>query len=84
MSLFILIFFPNIDNQRFFPQLTEDDLLQMALELPVVPRYTLNRYWAPDKFLHTDEVKVMKKPYSEEMIVAFTESLRAIQPNIMI
>jgi pyruvate formate lyase activating enzyme len=66
------------------PQLTEDDLLQMALELPVVPRYTLNRYRAPEKFLHTDEAKVMKKPYSEEMIAAFTENLRAIQPNVMI
>jgi len=67
-----------------FPQLTEKDLLQMAKELPVVPRYSLNRYRAPDKFLHTDKAKVMKKPYSEEMIAAFTERLHAIQPNVMI
>lgn len=64
------------------PQLAEDDLLRMAQELPVVPRYTLNRYRTPEKYLHSDEATVIKKPYSTEQILAFAEKMRVMQPNV--
>jgi pyruvate formate lyase activating enzyme len=45
------------------PQLGNEDLLKMSKELPVVPRYVLNRYKVPDKYLPQDEEKIRLKPY---------------------
>lgn len=65
-----------------FPQLEKDDLLILANEIPVVPRYVLNRYKVPDKYLPQDEEKIRSKPYSQEDIKFMTDSLKEIQPNI--
>lgn len=65
-----------------FPQLREDDLLKMLKEIPVVPRYVLNRYKVPDKYLPQDEERIRSKPYSQEEIKCMADSLTVFQPNI--
>ena len=63
------------------PQLDEEDLLTMARELPVVPRYTLNRYRKPEYYLPHDEEDVSKTPYQAGQLSALADLLRAFQPN---
>ncbi len=63
------------------PQLTEEDLLVMALELPVVPRYVLNRYRFPEKYLPGDRERVLEKPYTQEQIDAFKTVIKDRQPH---
>jgi pyruvate formate lyase activating enzyme len=63
------------------PQLGEDDLMQMARELPEVPRWTLNRYRKPEVYLPRDADKVDQIPYTAEQLGAFAETLRKWQPN---
>lgn len=65
------------------PQLEKDDLIMMSKELPIVPRYVLNRYRVPDKYLPQDEEKIRSRPHSPEEIHAMADSIRAIQPNVM-
>jgi len=64
------------------PQLSENDLVCMSKELPVVPRYVLNRYRKPDKYLPCDLARVTQTPYSQEQILAFAELMRTYQPNV--
>jgi len=63
------------------PQLGNEALMVMAKEIPVVPRYVLNRYKVPDKYLPQDEEKILKKPYSIEEIKSMAVSVTACQPN---
>ncbi len=63
------------------PQLDADDLIRMAKELPVLPRYVLNPYRKPERFLPQDEDRVAKVPYTKSEIKFFAETLRAYQPN---
>mgnify|MGYP001061748736 CR=1 FL=1 len=63
------------------PQLTESDLKCMANELPIIPRYVLNRYRPPVKFLPCDKDKIEKKPYTQSQIIEFVNTIRSIQPN---
>jgi pyruvate formate lyase activating enzyme len=63
------------------PQLKEEDLAIMARELPIVPRYVLNRYRKPELFLPCDAEKVEQTPYGQDQVVRFSEVLRACQPN---
>ncbi len=63
------------------PQLTEDDLATMAKELPPLPRYVLNRYRRPDKYLPADEERVGQTPYTQAEIDALAELVRPYQPN---
>ena len=65
------------------PQLKQDDLICMAQELPLVPRYVLNRYQAPEKYLSTDRIKIEQKSYTQLDIDAFAQVLRKYQPNTM-
>lgn len=65
-----------------FPQLNEDDLILMARELPPVPRYVLNRYRKPEKYLGCDEERVNQPPYPQSRIEAFADLIRRYQPNI--
>ena len=64
-----------------FPQLSLDDLLQMAAEIPVVPRYVLNRYRKPDGYKPCDEARINQRPYTQAEINAFAEALRTVQPG---
>ena len=66
------------------PQLGSKELVRMAKELPAVPRYVLNRYRVPEKYLPHDEERIMKKPYSPEEIQSLADSVTAWQPNITI
>jgi len=63
------------------PQLSEEDLTAMAKELPVLPRYVLNRYRAPEKYELRDRERIEAKPYTREQIERFAEHLRTLQPN---
>ena len=63
------------------PQLTLDDLLLMAKELPPVPRYVLNRYRKPESWLPQDEERVNAKPYSQREIEEMAKAVREIQPG---
>ena len=65
-----------------FPQLSETDLIHMAKELPLLPRYVLNRYRKPEKYLPCDAAKVEQTPYTQSQIAAFTEAIRPWQPHV--
>jgi len=64
------------------PQLGSNELILMAKELPTVPRYVLNRYKVPDKYLQRDEERIRAIPYSSEEIQSLADSVTAWQPNI--
>lgn len=64
------------------PQLGEGDMIQMAEELPVLPRYVLNRYKEPEKYLPSDKERVEKTPYTPSQIAAFAQLIRPLQPNV--
>ncbi|XOQ43802.1 MAG: 7-carboxy-7-deazaguanine synthase [Clostridium sp.] len=65
------------------PQLTDIDLLQMARELPVVPRWTLNRYRKPELYKPCDEERVHVLPWTQKQIYAFAEKMSALQPGMI-
>ncbi len=65
------------------PQLSPIDLLLMANELPVVPRYVLNRYRKPELFLEKDRERIEQRPYTQEQINDIAQSLHIVQPNII-
>ncbi len=66
------------------PQLDTHDLLQMARELPIVPRYVLNRYRKPDMYLTCDEERVNQTPYSRNRLEALADTIREYQPNVVV
>lgn len=65
-----------------FPQLSVDDLLTMANELPVVPRYVLNRYRKPEIFRSCDEERVNAPPYTQKQLDEFAKQIKPYQPNV--
>lgn len=64
------------------PQLALCDLEQMARELPVLPRYVLNRYRVPDEYPEAEQARILQPPHTREQITAFADALRVVQPNI--
>jgi pyruvate formate lyase activating enzyme len=64
------------------PQLTEEDLLQMAAELPTVPRWSLNRYRKPEQYKFCDQARVSMPPWLQEQIDGFARSMVSLQPNM--
>ncbi len=64
------------------PQLQESDLLQMASELPVVPRWTLNRYRRPEQYKPCDEQRVDAIPWTQEQVDGFARQMLTAQPNM--
>ena len=64
------------------PQLSQEDLLQMASELPAVPRLVLNPYRKPDTWKPCDEARVSQTPYTQAEIAAMAEALRPLQPGV--
>ncbi len=65
------------------PQLGSKELIMMAKELPAVPRYVLNRYKVPEKYLPHDEERILKKPHSYEELQSLADCVTAWQPNII-
>lgn len=63
------------------PQLGKNQLLAMAQELPVVPKYVLNRYKAPDSYLPNDKARIDAKPYSQQELELFVQLMKQYQPN---
>ena len=64
------------------PQLGSEELIRMAKEIPAVPRYILNRYKVPDKYLVKDEDRIQKRPYNLEEIKSLAAGMIAWQPNV--
>jgi pyruvate formate lyase activating enzyme len=63
------------------PDLTQDDLCQMAAAVPVLPRYILQRYRAPV----LSQMDIRQKgigPYSMQGLINIAETVRMIQPNV--
>lgn len=80
-----------LENDKHFeirttviPQLSLDDLIQMAEELPQVPRYVLNPYRKPQTYLASDEALVEQSPYPESDIADFAVTLKLYQPHIVL
>ncbi|MDD3113210.1 MAG: anaerobic ribonucleoside-triphosphate reductase activating protein [Candidatus Izemoplasmatales bacterium] len=67
-----------------FPQLTQEDLIAMAEEIPIVPRYILNPYQKPLYYLPEDQEWIDSPPYTETEIRAFQETLKLYQPNVVL
>ncbi len=67
-----------------FPQLTLEDLVRMAQELPTVPRYVLNPYKRPLKYRPEDQEKVDVPPYSEKQIAEMAETIKLYQINLVL
>lgn len=66
------------------PQFTEENLLEMARELPVVPHWRLNRYRPPERYKPCDEKRILAKPYTQQQVDEFAEILSAVQPNMIV
>lgn len=64
------------------PQLKQEDLLQMAKELPPLPLYVLNPYRRPTGFFPHHEEKVSLKPYTPEEIAALAQGISSVQPHV--
>ena len=65
------------------PQLNEEDLICMAKELPVVPRYVLNRYRKPEIFLPVDQARIEQTPYLQTNLDKFVTLIKPYQPHIL-
>jgi len=65
-----------------FPQLSKEDLVAMAKELPLLPRYVLNRYRKPERFKERDRSKIEEPPYTQSQIKALAEAVKKYQPNV--
>ncbi|HHV51560.1 MAG TPA: anaerobic ribonucleoside-triphosphate reductase activating protein [Clostridiales bacterium] len=65
-----------------FPGLSGEDIFQMAKEMPVLPRYVLNRYRKPENYLPGDLEKINSIPLSQSEISAIVKKIREYQPNI--
>lgn len=66
------------------PQLNESDLIMMAQELPVLPRYVLNNYRQPQKYLPCHRDLVNRSPYLQTQLDTFANQVRPFQPNVML
>lgn len=67
-----------------FPQLDEDDLRIMCRELPLLPRYVLNRYKEPPIYLHEHESWVKSDALLNCDLQLLAQKLRTLQPNITV
>lgn len=63
------------------PQLSEDDLMQMAREAPKVPRFLLQQYREPALYKPEDLFRVKRKPYGPDFLNGIAEKMRAHQPG---
>ena len=65
-----------------FPQLSKEDLITMAKELPALPRYVLNPYRMPEKYEESKKENVTAKPYTKNELAGLAEAIRPYQPNV--
>jgi pyruvate formate lyase activating enzyme len=66
------------------PQLSLEDLVIMAKEIPQVPKYILNPYRKPLRYLPQDEDRITIPPYPEKMIGEFAEVVKLYQTNVVL
>lgn len=66
------------------PQLSLNDLIIMAKELPPLPKYVLNPYRKPNVFLEEDTKLIEETPYSESKIAELAIDLKLYQTNIVL
>ncbi len=66
------------------PQLGEEDLIRMAIEMPPLPRYVLNPYRQPRLFRPEDKDRVELPAYPEKRIAAFAEVVKLYQQNVVL
>ena len=57
--------------------------MQMANELPPLPRYVLNPYRVPPHYKEADRERILAKPYTKAEIAAMAEKMREWQPNMV-
>ncbi len=55
----------------------------MANELPILPRYVLNRYKKPMLYMPQDKKRIEMRAYTQQDLTALAESIRTIQPNVI-
>ncbi len=67
-----------------FPALSEQELLQMAKEAPVFPKYVLNGYRRPELFCDKDAEKINQTPYTKAELQNFVQLLLPFQPNCVL
>ncbi|HWS29895.1 MAG TPA: anaerobic ribonucleoside-triphosphate reductase activating protein [Clostridia bacterium] len=65
------------------PQLLLGDMLTMAQEVPVLPRYVLNAYRMPKSYREEDLFRLKRPPHTPETIRAFAEAVKPFQPNVI-
>ena len=66
------------------PQLSREDLIEMAKELPRLSRDVLNKYRVPEIYPAEDKDKITAKPYTKAQIAALADDIREFQPNITV
>lgn len=66
------------------PQLTQNDLMEMASAIPAAPRFFLQRYVRPPVFRPEDRFRLDSPGYSPARLVLLAEQLRSQQPNILV
>lgn len=63
------------------PQLSEDDIRQMARELPVLSRFVLKPYNKPEVYKQEDRFLICARPYAPAEIEAMAKGIEDIQPG---
>lgn len=66
------------------PQLGLNDMLLMAREMPILPRYVLNPYRMPLSYRQEDLFRLKKPPHPPEALRAFVEAVKPYQPNVLV
>lgn len=66
------------------PGLDEQKLLEMASQLPPLPRYVLNAYRKPQSYPVCYKDKINETALTREQIRAVAEEMKAFQPNIIV
>lgn len=66
------------------PQLKKSDLLLMAKELPIVPRWQLNRYRKPEVYRPCDEERINETPYTQTEVNGLSKEMSAVQPGMVL
>jgi pyruvate formate lyase activating enzyme len=66
------------------PQLSVEDLFEMARSIPLAPRFFLQRYVKPAIHRPEDRFRLESAGYSPARLVLIANDLRDIQPNVQI
>ena len=66
------------------PQLSQQDLICMAKELPKLPRYVFNKYRLPQKYLPCHQALISQPPYTQAQMEAIAGLVRPFQPHVTV